>query len=166
MTERGKRRALVLGVGNILMMDEGLGVRAVELFRKKYGLPADVACVDGGTAGVALLSCIKEFTHIVIIDAVSSGAPPATIHRFRGAEIEGAPPPRTTAHQLGVKELIAIARFEGASPDIILIGVVPENISPGIGLSASVEGALPKAAEMIKDELAGLGFKVRDKEDA
>ncbi len=55
MTERGKRRALVLGVGNILMMDEGLGVRAVELFRKKYGLPADVACVDGGTAGVALL---------------------------------------------------------------------------------------------------------------
>ncbi|MFQ5735574.1 MAG: HyaD/HybD family hydrogenase maturation endopeptidase [Thermodesulfobacteriota bacterium] len=166
MAEREKTMALVLGVGNILMGDEGVGVRAVELFRKTYSLPEDCACIDGGTAGVSLLDYMKEFAHVVIIDAISSGGPPAAIRRFKGDEIDCAPPSRTTAHQIGVKELIVLARFEGASPDVRLIGVVPGRIGPGLRLSAPVEGALPEVARMIARELSALGFNVRKKEDA
>jgi len=164
MADKKAGRALVLGVGNILMGDEGLGVRAVELFEKAYCLPGGVACVDGGVAGVSLLGYFRDYAHIIIVDAVNTGASPATIHRFRGAEIEGIPPTAATAHQIGIKELLAISRFEGAHPDVILIGVVPEEISPGIGLAPSVEAALPKAAEMIMEELGNLGFEIGRKD--
>lgn len=164
MAHKDAGRALVLGVGNILMGDEGLGVRVVELFERDYDLPEGVACVDGGVAGVSLSGYFKDYTHIIIVDAVSSGAAPATIHCFRGTEIKDIPPTATTAHQIGIKELIAISRFEGACPDIILIGIVPRDISFSMGLTPSVEAALPKAAQMIMDELCALGFEVRRKD--
>lgn len=160
MEEEMTKKALVIGVGNVLMRDEGVGVRAVEHFQRAYLLPPGVACVDGGTAGIALLDYIKGFTHVIIVDAVTSGAPPSTIHRFNGRELEGAPPLRTTAHQIGIKELIAIAGFEGITPRIAVIGVVPEEVAPGIGLSPSVEAVLPQVAERIKDELKASGFEV------
>ena len=164
MADKETGRALVLGVGNILMGDEGLGVRVVELFEKGYSLPAEVDCVDGGVAGVALLGYFKDYTNIIIVDAVSSGAAPATIHRFRGAEIKDIPPTATNAHQIGIKELIAISRFEGAHPGIIFIGIVPQDISFSIGLTPLVEAALPMAAEIIMEELCALGFEVGRKD--
>lgn len=166
MAKKDERRALVLGIGNILMGDEGLGVRVVELFEKAYDLPEGVTCVDGGVAGVALLGYFKDYTHIIIVDAVSSGAAPATIKRFADTDIKAVPPSAATAHQIGIKELIALSRFEGESPEILLIGIVPEEIAPGMGLTPSVEAALPRAADMINDELCLLGFEVKRRSDA
>ncbi len=165
MAVSSKTRALVLGVGNVLLGDDGLGVRAAELFNKTYDLPGNVECIDGGTAGVNLLSTIEKFNHVIIIDAVSSGSPPATVHRF-GPEDLGSAPRGTTAHGLGVKELLALARFDGARPEITLIGVVPRDVNPGVRLSPPVAGALPEAARMAAEVLCSLGYEAKKREDA
>jgi len=164
MADREGQKALVLGVGNILMGDEGLGVRAVELFEKAYDVAPGVDYMDGGVAGVSLVDNFKGYGHVIIVDAVNSGAAPATVHVFRDDEIRTTPQTAATAHQIGVKELIAIARFEGSKTRITLVGVVPEDISPTMGLSASVKAALPEATEKIAGELRSLGFEVRKKD--
>ncbi len=130
------KKVLVLGIGNILMTDEGLGVRALEAVRDGYCLPPGVRCVDGGTMGLALLESIKEFPSVIIIDALKSGSRPGTILRICGKDIPAFAGLRSSAHGLGVKELITLAEFEGAEP---LQGAEPpEGAQP-------LQGACPRA---------------------
>ncbi|MBI5643420.1 MAG: HyaD/HybD family hydrogenase maturation endopeptidase [Deltaproteobacteria bacterium] len=167
MAQSKKRKALILGIGNILLKDEGVGVRAMELFKETYEPTEAVSCVDGGTSGIGLLSLIKDFTHIIIFDAVSSDSPPGTIHRFSGKDLEKGPPLKTTAHQLGVKDLLLLSAFEGHRPEVSIIGIVPGNISAGLALTPLIKGKLPEAIEAAAEELTRFGFKVKKrKKDA
>lgn len=164
---RTRKKALVLGIGNILLRDEGLGVKAIDFFEQTYDLPEGVSCVDGGTAGIKLLSLLKEFTHIIIIDAVASRKEkPGAIIRFGGKDLELVPPLKTTAHQLGVKDLLTLLKFEGHTPVVRIIGVVPEDISAGMELSQLIKKKLPGIAEAISEELEGFGFKAEKKKNA
>lgn len=160
MSGKADKKALVLGVGNILMGDEGLGVRAVGYFESSYCLPPEVKCLDGGTAGVNLLSVLKDYTHLIVIDAIASQDPPGTIRRFGPQELDKLPPTRSSAHFLGVKDLLALAEFEGYGLRPVVIGVVPKDLSPGLGLSELIKNELPHIAVAIADELDGFGFKV------
>ncbi|MBI5492060.1 MAG: HyaD/HybD family hydrogenase maturation endopeptidase [Deltaproteobacteria bacterium] len=162
MAEKNKK-ALVIGIGNILLRDEGLGVRAVEFFKEHYILPGGVDCVDGGTAGLSLSTFFRDYRRVIIVDAVSSGGPPGSILKFGKDDLAKAPPLRTTAHQLGIKELLAIAEFEGYSPDIRIIGVVPSEISVGFELTPLIKGRLPEIARAMEEELATFGIRARKK---
>ncbi|MDO8426644.1 MAG: HyaD/HybD family hydrogenase maturation endopeptidase [Deltaproteobacteria bacterium] len=162
MAERDKK-ALVIGIGNILLRDEGLGVRAVEFFKENYTLPRGVECVDGGTAGLSLSSFFREYKRIIIVDAVSSGGPPGAIVRLGKDGLQKGPPLKTTAHQLGIKELLAIAEFEGYRSQVRLIGAVPLDISPGLELTPLIKSKLPDLASAIEEELKGFGIMARKK---
>lgn len=169
MTLKTKKRALVLGVGNILLRDDGLGVRTAEFFERSYSSGSDVSCLDGGTAGAGLLPLFGEFSHIIIIDALSSDSPPGTIRAFSGEDlIKKGARLKTTAHSIGVKDLLALAAFEGSCPEVSIIGIVPSDISPGLELSDEVMDALPEAARTISRELKRFGFKTakRKRKDA
>ena len=81
------KNALVLGIGNILMKDDGVGVAAALRFKDAYRLPTNVSCLDGGVQGVNLLSAIEGFTHLIVIDAVRSGLSPGRVKRYEWDDV-------------------------------------------------------------------------------
>ncbi len=160
---KAKKRYLVLGVGNILLKDEGLGVRAVEYMRERYSVPESVELVDGGTGGLNLVSLMRDFDHVIIIDAVAPKTEPGALYRIPGKMLPKSPPLMTTAHQLGVQDMLAIAALEGSDPEVVVIGMEPKEISIGLELSSVVREKLPEVAVLVAGELKGLGVDIREK---
>lgn len=137
---------LVLGVGNLLLQDDAAGLRMLEeLSSRNFG--DEVEFVDGGTQGLALLGQLSGREAVVVLDAVKLGDPPGTIHVLRGAGLERLRARRSsTSHESNALELLAYGRLLGLEPrELVVIGIEPENIRTGIGLSRSVEKALPGA---------------------
>lgn len=164
MARKKRKKALVLGIGNLLLRDEGLGVRAVEFFKREYGFGPEVACLDGGTSGLGLLTYIRDYTHIIIVDAVRAEGAPGTVISIPGEKLDSLPSLKSSsAHQIGVKDLLAIARFQGLNPELSVIGIIPRDISTGMELTPEAEKAVPLAAEAIRKELEKFGFKAEER---
>ena len=116
-----------------------------------------------------LLSLFNEFSHIIIIDALSSDSLPGTIYTFSGEALKkNGARLKTSAHSIGIKDLLDLAAFEGSCPAVSIIGMVPSDVSPGLELSNAVSERLPEAAKLIADELKRNGLKAaqRKRKDA
>jgi hydrogenase maturation protease len=109
-------RALVMGVGNVLLSDEGVGVRIIEELEHRYRFPEEVEILDGGTSGIELLRFFDERDHLIIVDAVSADHPPGTVMRIEGADVPATFETRITPHQLGLSDLLATAKLTGQMP--------------------------------------------------
>jgi hydrogenase maturation protease len=152
---------LVLGIGNVLLMDEGVGVRAVEELGRRYHLPEEVEVLDGGTSGIELLSYICEKDHLIIIDAVKSGRPPGTVVRVEGEDVPATFRIRITPHQLGLSDLLAAAQLTDELPgNMVLFGVEPKSMEMALGLTDEVQASLPRLVDVVVEELRGLGYTV------
>lgn len=156
---RSRRRdgaLLVLGVGNVLLRDEGVGVhvaRAVEALDPRL-LPPGTEVVDGGTLGIDLLPVLGDADGVVLIDAVDLRSAPGTLHVLRGEELEGALAGRVAPHRVGVGDLLATARLAGALPGhVSLVAVQPGRIEVGLELTPAVGAAVPAAVELVRQEL-------------
>lgn len=150
---------LVLGLGNILLRDEGLGVRLVERFLERYSVPDPVEVLDGGTAGMELLHRIAGQDALILCDALRSAEPPGTILRVPGAELPALFRTKLSPHQLGLADLLASLALLGETPaHVVLIGVVPEDLSLGLELSPPVEAALQPALALLVAEIQALGY--------
>jgi len=154
---------LVLGIGNMLLSDEGAGNKAVEDLQQRFHFPPEVEVVDGGTMGLDLLPYLDDRTHLFIIDAVKSGNAPGTMVRL---ELDNPPAyfrTKISPHQLGLSEVLAVATLtDNLPPKIVLFGIEPKDLSTGLGMSPEVAENIGRLAEMIVDELTGLGLKVED----
>jgi len=145
---------LILGVGNILLGDEGVGVRVVETLHDK-DLPEGVEVLDGGTASLDLLNSLADREKVIVIDAVQGGCEPGSIYRFTPDDVETPYEHATSLHQVGLLETLAIARQLGCTPrEVIILGVEPASLEYGLGLSAQVAAAVPRAIDMVLAELA------------
>lgn len=151
---------LVLGVGNVLLSDEGAGVRVVERLLQSHRFPPQVELLDGGTMGLELLPWLEERSHLLIVDAIrSSDAPGSVVVRHL------ADPPsyfrqKISPHQIGLSELLAVASLQGCLPgSVTLIGIVPVDLETGIDLSPQGEAAVMQAANEVAAALAGLGLR-------
>ncbi len=146
---------LILGVGNILLRDEGVGVRLIErLGASPDRLPPDARLVDGGTLGVDLVPLIEEARGLLLVDAIDAGEAPGSVIVLRGRDVEDAFGTHMSPHQVGVGDLVSVCRLTGALPrEVVLVGVQPAEVGVGIELSAPVAAALPEAAATIRDEL-------------
>ncbi|MBK6973691.1 MAG: HyaD/HybD family hydrogenase maturation endopeptidase [Sterolibacteriaceae bacterium] len=154
-------RVLVLGLGNILLRDEGVGVRVIEALADRYAVPAGVEVVDGGTSGMDLLDTIAGCDHLLICDAVRADAPPASVIRLADAQVPALFRNRFSPHQLGVADLLATLVLTDETPrSITLIGVVPVDLALGLELSPEVALAAERALECLVAELRGRGFKL------
>ena len=141
-------RTIVLGLGNILNRDEGLGVHALAALEERLGPHAQVELVDGGTIGLSLLPLVEACGHLLVLDAVNAGQPPGTIVELRDDEIPLYAGARLSQHQVTFQEVLGLARMRGRHPPHLhLIGVQPADLSVGVGISATVEAALPQVAE-------------------
>jgi len=143
---------LVLGVGNILLRDEGAGVRAVEALRA-MDLPAGVEALDGGTLGADLVDLIAGRRRLIVIDTVRAGGPPGTLYRLSVEDLLRPDVPNVSLHQTGLLEALQMARHLGGTPDEVLIfGIEPQTIHFGLELSDAVRAALPHVVELVLAE--------------
>jgi hydrogenase maturation protease len=137
----GLAEVLVLGLGNLLLGDDGLGLRLLEALAAKSSA-ADF--LDGGTQGLALLPHLADRRTLIILDAVALGAPPGTVHTLQGAALSAHR--AVTAHGSNALELLAAARLIGdLPPSVTIIGIEPACIKTGMGLSPAVQASIPEA---------------------
>ena len=142
-------RTVVLGLGNILLGDEGVGVRVVEELERSGGLPG-VELVDGGTAGFSLLSYFDGAGLVVVVDAAADGAPPGTVTLTR-PEFSGTYPAALTPHDVGLKNILDALALTGVRPEIALVTVsVAEADRASLELSPPVAAAVREAADRIR----------------
>jgi hydrogenase maturation protease len=154
---------LVLGLGNVLLTDDGVGPAAVVRLQDRYSTPDGVRVLDGGTLGLALLHYVEDCETLVIVDAVKADAVPGTLVRLTGDDVGAAVATRLSPHQVGVADLLEGADLLGRKPPIIvLLGIVPESIELGFGLSPSVERAMPDLVDLVVQETASLGFAFKE----
>ena len=150
----------ILGVGNILLKDEGIGVRVVRQLENEYTFPAEVALIDGGTDGPHLTSLVADFDEIIVIDAVEGGEKPGTLYRFNLNDISFDIPTHLSIHEMGVLEALKEVKLLGKEPKVTFIGVEPEDISPwGMELSPVIEEKIPEIISLVLKELAERGIR-------
>jgi len=152
-----KRKTLILGLGNLLLQDEGLGVRAIERLRQNNSLPEEVEILDGGTLGISLLPYFAGITDLLIVDAVDFDQPPGSMVRLEGEAIPATLLPKLSMHQVGLQELLAAGYISGELPPrIVLLGLQPERVDWGTELSPAIEGALDGLAQAVLEELRAI----------
>ncbi len=149
---------LVLGLGNILLSDEGVGVRIVEALEASHELPGDVEVLDGGTSGMDLLDMVADRDCLIVADAVNADGPAGRVIRLENENIKMLFETRFSPHQLGLSDLLAALRLIDKAPNrVVVIGVVPQNLSLGLDLSPAAASGRDAAVAMIVDELGRLG---------
>ena len=151
-------RIVVLGVGNILLSDEGVGVRAVERLLADYRLGDEVQVIDGGTCGMELLEDLAGADHLIIVDAVRSGQPPTTLVRIAGEDVPVFFKTNLSPHQVGLYDVLATLTFTGEQPgSVTVLGVEPVSLGTAMALTPQVEALLPKVVGQLAAELRRLG---------
>ena len=152
---------VVLGVGNPLMGDDGIGVQAVRVLAESYRIPDDVRLIDAGLSGFAWLPELAAARGVLIVDAVRNNAEPGTIYRFSPDELQGRNGPLLSAHDVGLVEIVQMAELLGPLPPTVILGIEPRNMGTfGQGLSAELQRALPTVVEAIAAELHGFGVAI------
>jgi len=153
------RHVLILGLGNPLLGDEGIGVRVAEELQG-LELPDGVTVVEGGTAGLGLIGLMEGYQKVIIVDAADMGHPPGCVVRFTPleAQLKTVEAP-LSLHQIGLGEVLTLAEaLEVAPAERIIIGVQPSQVEMGAGLSPEVERAIPKIIRTILSELDATGI--------
>ncbi len=152
---------LVLGVGNVLLTDEGIGIRVIESLFDNYQFPANVEVIDGGTAGMELLEIIANRDHVILIDAVNTGAKPGTVVTLEGDEVPALFRNRISPHQLGISDLLGVMSLTGELPnEFTLFGAVPYSMDTGVELSKEMQPKKSQLVSLVVDKLRSLDCKV------
>ena len=152
---------LVLGLGNVLLGDDGLGAAAVACVERDYCIPSGVRLEDGGTLGLALLGLLTDSDHVILVDAVRTDDPPGTLVRLDGADVMDAVRDRLSPHQVGVADLLDAARLIDSYPTAVtLLGLVPDAIDLAVVRSSAVDSRLDELVAAIVREVQSLGYKM------
>jgi hydrogenase maturation protease len=156
---------LVLGLGNVLCGDDGLGAVAAHLLGERYE-GEGVRILDGGTLGLSLLPYLEDADDAILVDAIRAEAPPGSFVRLDGDAVAPAVSARLSPHQVGVADLLDGARWRGRVPGrLVLVGLVPETISLGLMLSTSLRVRLPELLAMVVAEARSLGYALAPRLD-
>lgn len=152
-------RKVVLGLGNLLNRDEGLGVEALRLLETRQQDHPGVEFLDGGVLGLNLLMIVEECSHLLLLDAVNAGKPAGTIIELDKEDIPLYSGVKLSQHQITFQEVLGLANVRGFLPEnIYLIGVQPEDLSIGLGMSESVARSLPEVVIKAEDILKKWGL--------
>jgi hydrogenase maturation protease len=154
----------VIGLGNILLGDEGVGVHAVEALKRKYDFPEEVRLLDGGTLGLDLLHLIEGMDGVLFIDAVDLKESPGTIAVIEGEDIPSFLEPKLSLHHVGLADLLFASSFLGTRPaEIALVGIQPETLDIGLELSKTVMDRFEQLLQAIVEKLREWGLEIKEK---
>jgi hydrogenase maturation protease len=154
---QGNRRngkIVIIGVGNLLLKDEGVGVHVAQELQKK-GLPSAVEVHDGGVAGIGLLDFFQGASKVLLIDAADMNLDAGAVVRFTPEEVAGKiDGPRFSVHEVGVLEVLDLAKALDQYPaEVVIFGIQPKEIGWGTELSPEVQASIPKAVEAVWEEI-------------
>jgi hydrogenase maturation protease len=160
-------RTVVLGIGNTILSDEGVGVRAAEALQAAFELPADVEVIDGGTAGMELLGPLAGVDLLLVLDAIKAGREPGTVVTLVGAEVPVFFGSKLSPHQIGISDVLAGLEFSGEAPrDLVLIGCEPDSLELGLELTPAVAAQVPEMVRLVVAELARRGIVLTGRIDS
>ena len=160
-TARTRRGTVVIGLGNPLLADDGLGLEIVSRLARTYDCGPDVDLEDGGTWGMNLLPMLEQAERVLFIDAIRTGAAPGTVQRIDGESIPRQLGLKLSPHQVDLQDLVAVATLRGTFPSVaVAIGVEPEIVETRPGLSASVAARIDDVLDVVIDQLKAWGHDV------
>ncbi|WP_028586939.1 HyaD/HybD family hydrogenase maturation endopeptidase [Desulfocurvus vexinensis] len=155
-----QKNILVLGVGNILLRDEGVGVRVVERLEREYEFSDNVRLMDGGVRGMILMDPIIAADHVVVIDAVVNGHPPGTLYRLEGDDLRLSVAFKNSVHDMDLLETMCCCELiSGKRPSATIIGIEPKDYQsdPLVALSPEIEDRIPELMERALAEIRAAG---------
>jgi len=143
----------IMGVGNVLLSDEGLGVRFLKELEQE-NLPDNVEILEGGTAGLELIHLIQETDFLIIIDAVNAKSEPGAIFRFRPDDMKVYPEMfEVSFHQVGILEVLTMAKILGSAPQTLIYGVQPKSLEWGLEVTDEIKKTFPGLKNLILKEI-------------
>jgi len=147
-------KVLVLGVGNLLLKDDGVGVHLINALRETP-FPDNVQLIDAGTVSHQLIPLFHETDYLILVDAVSANDVPGSIYRFSPDDLNFFPTEyKWSLHEMNLIDILQMAEMTGAKPDTIIIGVQPKDASSwSLELSDEVAAVLPRVRELVVEEL-------------
>jgi len=155
---------VVLGLGNILLRDEGVGVRVIEELQKRYDFSPPVKLIDGGTAGFGLVTEIEGCKILLVVDAVKAGNEPGTIYKFRRGDITVQIPQSLSVHDIGFFEALEHWKILGIEPEVMFFGIEPEDMNSwGFDLTPCILDKIPKLVALVIEQLQTDGITVSEK---
>lgn len=157
----------ILGIGNLLMRDEGFGVHFIEHLKQNYTIPENVSILDGGTAGIMLSPFIEDADILYVIDTVAIRKEPGSIQRFSDNDVRtGNIQIRMSPHQVGLLDILALCKLRDRAPEKTeMITVVPKELDVGIGLSSTLEPKIAEVASLLVKDLARYGTHLHRREN-
>jgi hydrogenase maturation protease len=162
MSEPGRGGVLVIGLGNPIMADDGLGLAALERLRLGWSLPESVRLVDGGTWGMNLLPLIEQAQRVVFLDAIDAGRPVGALVVLERQELPRFLALKLSPHQVDLKEVLALAELRGTLPEeLVAIGLQPGRLEMSWGLSPELECRLDELVSAAVARLAAWGYASR-----
>ncbi len=156
----GSGAVRVLGVGNVLMSDDGFGPYVARVLESELELPPDVEVLDVGTPGLDFLPYLADARAVIIIDTVTGDEPPGTVRVYRREQLLAVPPPpRTNPHQPGLREALMATELTDSSPgEVVVVGVIPASTAAGTALSPNLRAAVGPVIDVVVGELTRLGL--------
>ena len=156
----------IMGVGNILLRDEGFGVKLLYLMKAKYNFPENVVLIDGGTAGIFLSPEIDYLDKLLIVDVVKAEGKPGDIKIYEKEDFFiDRLPLKLSPHQLGLQEVLLLNEMKGTCPEEIkLVGIIPESIETGTFLTPELEKKIPEVERLVLEILKGWEIEPEEKE--
>jgi len=156
-------KVVVLGIGNILLSDEGVGVRVVECLEAGYRLPPEVELIDGGTCGMEFLEQLENLDALIVVDCVRCHQPPATPVLLTGEQVPVFFKTKLSPHQVGLCDVLASLELTGRAPrETVIVGMQPVSMELGMELSPEVAARLPELLAMTVAELRRCGATVEE----
>lgn len=160
-------RILVLGVGNILFADEGVGVRTVQKMQDEYEFSENITLLDGGTLGTKLMDAIVGSDRLFVIDAVLGNGQPGNIYRLTGDDLRKSLSFKNSLHQTDLVDTLIYCDLIGNCPETVVVGIEPLDYNTmTVELSKEIEVRLPDIISVVQKEIEQLGAWCRKKESA
>ncbi len=155
-------KILIFGAGNLLLSDEGFGVHLIHYLEHRFKFPKDVELFDAGTLGAMASHKIEEANKVYILDVVDAKGRPGDCLRYEKEDfMRKNIPARLSPHQIGIQEMLLVSEMRGRCPkEVVLLGVIPEEMETGTKLSESVEEAMVQVANQLVGELRYAGYSV------
>jgi hydrogenase maturation protease len=150
----------ILGVGNVLCTDDGLGPYAIKALEAEFEFPEEVEVLDVGTPGLDFTPYLANARMVIVLDTLKGKEPPGTLRLLRDGDIVAKPPPsRMSPHEPGLREALMATEIAEMNPEeILLVGVIPESTEQGTKLTDAVRSAIPAVLETVVAELERLGY--------
>jgi hydrogenase maturation protease len=166
--ENESGRIAVIGLGNLLLQDDGFGPRALHVLQQRYQFPEHVTLMDVGSPGLDLTDYLTGYQRVIIVDTVLSKGHPGEIRRYGKEAILRHPiPVRLSPHEVGLKDALWISELVGGAPEEVeLIGVIPESCDMGVGLTPMVEEAVDHVCDAVLAQLACWGAVAKQAQSA